>query len=182
MKTSACPIRILLIDDDQRFADTARHKLGTAGLRTALDSAPSLKNAFSRLDKKPFDIVILNPYFGRIQGEAAYLAVRKHAWNMPVLLMVPARHEAPALRLLDLGADDYVIKETTRPTLLWHTAQSIIKRCTLRQRLRILETVKIQNKRPNANELWTDLKAETLKNVEKALKNIVPIEKSITQE
>jgi PAS domain S-box-containing protein len=256
MKTSACPIRILLIDDDQMLADTARLKLGIAGLRTTLDNARTLKSAINRLNKRRFDIVILNPYFGAIQGPTAYLAIRKQAANVPILLIIPIQHEASALQLLDLGAEDYVIKEATRPTLLWHTARSIIQRCILRERLRILETVatqsndavligevkdnaplqsqvlyknpsfdrlnrikpqnlrdlagyleatvgkssldaqeivqamtsgkpltkRIQNKRTDGSEFWTELKVVTLENAEKALKHFVLIHKDISEE
>lgn len=191
MNTSACPIRILLVDDDQKFADTARFKLGTAGLRTALENATSLDNALARLDKKRFDIVVLNPYFGGIQDDAAYLTIRKHSCSLPMLLMVSAQHEASAVRLLDLGADDYVIKEMTKPTLLWHTARSIVQRSVLRERLRILETIAGQSidgpvinrvkevaqvdsqnlyKNPSFDRL-KELKVATLENVEKTFKH-----------
>jgi signal transduction histidine kinase len=145
MKTSASPIKILLVDDDRSLADTARYKLETAGLRATLDSAINLQNAVSRMGKKRFDIIVLNPFFGQVQGQEAYLAVRKRAWNVPILLMVPAHHEADALNLLDLGADDYMIKETTRPAILWHTARAVIKRCVLKQRLNTLENIAKQS-------------------------------------
>lgn len=144
MRTAARPIKILLIDDDRSLADTARYKLKTAGLRATLDSVVNLQNAILRMEKRRFDIIVLNPFFGQIQGQAAYLAVRKRAWDVPVLLLVPAHHEDAALNLVDLGADDYMIKETTRPAILWHTARTVIKRCILKRRLHALESVASQ--------------------------------------
>lgn len=141
MKTSGRPIKILLIDDERSLAETARYKLETAGLRATLDSAINLQGAISKMEKKRFDIIVLNPFFGQVQGQEAYLSVRKRAWDVPILLIVPAHHEAAALSLMDLGADDYIIKETARPTILWHTARSVIKRCILKQRLNTLENV-----------------------------------------
>jgi signal transduction histidine kinase len=145
MKTTARPIKILLIDDDRSLADTARYKLETAGLRATLESAINLQSALSRMEKKHFDIIVLNPFFGPVQGQEAYLAIRKRAWDVPILLMVPAHQEADALNLVDLGADDYVLKETTRPAMLWHAARAVIKRCVLKQRLNTLESVAKQS-------------------------------------
>jgi PAS domain S-box-containing protein len=145
MKASANSVRILLIDNDDDFAKKSRLKLGTEKFPIVIDSATKLKDAVLQLQDKVFDLVILNPFFGETQGESAYFVVRKSAPNLPVLLIVDSDKEAAAIKLLDIGADDYLVKQQTKPTLLWHTARAIIQRCLMRERLHLLEAVATQS-------------------------------------
>ena len=145
MKASANNVRILLIDDDHDFAKKSRLKLGTEKFPVLIDCASKLEDAAVLAQNKTFDLILLNPFFGETQAEAAYSFVRKSAPNLPVLLIVDSEQEAAAIKLLDIGADDYLVKQQTKPTLLWHTARAIIQRCLMRERLHLLEAVATQS-------------------------------------
>ncbi len=138
-------VRILLIDDDEDFVRKSRFKLGTDQFPVQIEAATKLKDAAVSLQERVFDLVILNPFFGPTQGESAFFAVRKIAPNLPVLLIIDSENEAAAVKLLDIGADDYLVKQQTKPTLLWHTARAIIQRCLMKERLQLLEAVATQS-------------------------------------
>jgi PAS domain S-box-containing protein len=145
MNATASSIRILIIDDDADFTKKARFKLQTETFPVAIDCVSKLKDAVLCLQERVFDLVMLNPFFGTTQAEAAFFVVRKQAPNLPVLLVIDAQKEAEAVKLLDIGADDYLIKQQTKPNLLWHTARAIIQRCLMKERLQLLEAVATQS-------------------------------------
>lgn len=99
---------ILLIEDDQPLADGLARALRQAG--HTVDAVGSAGMACTALDAGSYSLVILDLGLPDLDGSAvvSHLAERKLA--TPVLVLSARDGLDERIRLLDLGADDYLVK------------------------------------------------------------------------
>lgn len=99
--------RILLVDDEpqiRRFLDIALRAQGHAVLEAA-DGATAL----ATLEAMPVDLVVLDLGLPDRDGAEVLRDLRRRS-QVPVIVLSVRAHEAEKVRLLDLGANDYVTK------------------------------------------------------------------------
>lgn len=99
---------ILLIEDDQLLADGLARALRLAGYR--VDVAGSAAAACRQLDAESYAAIVLDLGLPDIDGSAVveYLAARR--LDIPVLVLSARDGLDERVRLLDIGADDYLVK------------------------------------------------------------------------
>ncbi|WP_287877984.1 MULTISPECIES: response regulator [Acidovorax] len=103
--------RVLLVEDDRVLRSALREALTIEGY--ALQTAASLTDARAQLQHAPhgetIDLVLLD--LGLPDGEGqALLAELRRSSNMPVIVISARESEGQKIRLLDEGADDYLVK------------------------------------------------------------------------
>jgi two-component system OmpR family response regulator len=101
-------MRILLIEDDAPLADGLQRALRHAG--HAVDWAPRGSTAESLLGAQDYDIAILDLGLPDIDGGALLARLRERKFRTPVLVLSAREATDERVRLLDLGADDYLVK------------------------------------------------------------------------
>lgn len=108
-------LRLLLVEDDRELRGTLRAALQVEGYQVS--TAASLVEALamhaqtqlSREAQPPFDLVLLD--LGLPDGDGGELLKKLRQKNaMPVIVLSARETEASKIRLLDAGADDYLVK------------------------------------------------------------------------
>jgi two-component system KDP operon response regulator KdpE len=108
-------LRVLLVEDDRELRKTLRDALGVEG-HTVLTAA-SLSEGLALLthaarpaaDDPGIDLVVLDLGLPDGDGEALLASLRrKH--STPVLVISARQADGQKIRLLDAGADDYLVK------------------------------------------------------------------------
>lgn len=106
---SAHRIRILLVEDDHAEVRNFRKALRASALPTRLDTAASIEEAVdavarARIEKSPYDAIVLDPSLPDGDAVAAYQALAR-ASSAPIIIMsevaapaaiVPTRRSAPS--------------------------------------------------------------------------------------
>ena len=103
---------VLLVEDDRELRSTLREALVVEGYKVL--AAASLADADCLLTHAEtqggIDLVLLDLGLPDGDGEALLLALRRGRCTAPVIV-ISARHcDDPKIRLLDAGADDYLVK------------------------------------------------------------------------
>jgi two-component system KDP operon response regulator KdpE len=108
-------LSVLLLEDDRELRATLRQALTVEGW--LVKPAASLADAQAQLAHAPVDVVLLDLGLPDGDGETLLAQIRK-AGNTPVIV-ISARDAEPAkVRLLDAGADDYLVKPFSLAELL----------------------------------------------------------------
>jgi two-component system KDP operon response regulator KdpE len=99
--------RILVVDDDENLRDVVSDALrrDSHDVETAADGREGLELFSGGL----FDLVITDYAMPEMDGLALVRALRKQS-SAPVLVLTVRGDEREKVRLLDAGADDYVVK------------------------------------------------------------------------
>ena len=101
-------MHILLVEDDALLADGLARSLRQSGY--AVDVAGNGKSADSWLENGRFDLAILDLGLPDLDGSTVLQRLRDRKQEMPVLVMSARMALEERVRLLNLGADDYVVK------------------------------------------------------------------------
>ena len=108
-------LTVLLVEDDRELRRTLREALMVEGY--AVHAAASLADARALLGHSGIDLVLLDLGLPDGDGEDLLAALRRER-GTPVIV-ISARHaEDPKIRLLDAGADDYLVKPFSLSELL----------------------------------------------------------------
>jgi two-component system OmpR family response regulator len=101
-------MRILVVEDEPRLAETIRRGLGNEGwtVDVARDGVDGLWSAC----ELPYDVIVLDIMLPGMHGYAVLEELRRrHVWT-PVLMLTAKDGEYDQADALDLGADDYLTK------------------------------------------------------------------------
>jgi DNA-binding response OmpR family regulator len=109
-------MRILVVEDDARYADLLRRALAAEGYAT--DHARDGAEALDLLRAAPYDLVILDVMLPRLSGVELCRRLRELRQEVPVLLLTARDSIDDKVEGLDAGADDYLTKPAAIPELL----------------------------------------------------------------
>ncbi|OJW46479.1 MAG: DNA-binding response regulator [Candidatus Accumulibacter sp. 66-26] len=101
-------MRILLAEDDSLLADGLTRALRQSGY--VVDWAEDGKQADSWLASQTYDLAILDLGLPGLEGGDVLHRLRTRKQRMPVLILSAREALEERVRLLDLGADDYLVK------------------------------------------------------------------------
>ena len=101
-------MRLLLVEDDPRMADTAAQYLRNAGF--AVDVAPDGTSALRESSLNPYDVVVLD--LGLPDLDGLEVCRRLRASRAPLRILMATARDGIDDRIagLDTGADDYIVK------------------------------------------------------------------------
>ncbi len=147
------PIRILLIEDEPADVELLRQAIA-ANLETpmALAVADRLAAGLARLAADPVDVLVLDLRLPDSQGLATLEQVRAEAPQVPIVVLTASDDEEAALRALQRGAQDYLVKGYVHvfPKLLGHTLRYAIERHQVE-----FERVQLQQRLNQAQKMET---------------------------
>lgn len=118
-------MRILVVEDSLRLADTLSEALSKAGYTVDVvnDGRDGYENAVSGI----YDIVILDLMLPTMNGYEVLSAVRRDGQEVPVLILTAKTELEDKVEGFTLGADDYVTKPFEMRELLMRI-QAIVRR------------------------------------------------------
>lgn len=101
-------MRILLVEDDALLADGLARSLQQSGY--LVEIAGDGKTADRWLESEAFDLTILDLGLPGLDGSEVLQRLRARKQRAPVLILSAREALEDRVRLLDLGADDYLVK------------------------------------------------------------------------
>ena len=101
-------MRILLVEDDALLADGLARALSHSGY--VVELAGDGKSADVWIEGGTFDLVILDLGLPELDGSEVLQRLRGRRQKIPVLVLSAREGLEERVRLLDLGADDYLVK------------------------------------------------------------------------
>lgn len=109
-------MKILHLDDDRFLLDLAKRWLEEAG-HTVTDCEGG-QAAIRAIQQGSFDIAILDRRIPDVSGDEVLRWIRTHHGRMPVIIATSLDEEEEVARILNLGADDYLVKPLRRAEFL----------------------------------------------------------------
>jgi len=100
-------IKVLMVDDEEKFRSTTKKILQRKGFDTVL--AASGEEAIGKLDEHP-DVVILDIKMPGMDGHQALEEIKKRSPDIPVIMLTGHGALPSAKEALDKGAFDYLAK------------------------------------------------------------------------
>lgn len=119
--------RILIVEDNLNLLRGLHDLLAREGYDVA--TASDGPSALSRIEQGSPDLMVLDLMLPEVGGARVLRAVRSAGHQMPVLVLTARSEEDQKVRLLDLGADDYVTKPFGRRELTARIA-ALLRRST----------------------------------------------------
>tara|TARA_R110002051_G_scaffold89119_1_gene157226 strand:+ start:2768 stop:3433 length:666 start_codon:yes stop_codon:yes gene_type:complete len=101
-------MRLLLVEDNARLAAAISDMLVLDG--HALDHAGDLATARDFVDTADYDLILLDIMLPDGDGRVFLQGLRKRALDVPVIVLTARSEVSDRVGVLDLGADDYLVK------------------------------------------------------------------------
>lgn len=119
-------MNVLLVDDNSKYLKDALPFYGYE-VETAGDGIQALK----ALEKKVFDIVLLDVMMPNMDGWQTLKAIRSNedTKHLPVIMLTAVNEDQKMVSGLKNGADDYVVKPFILPNLLARM-EAVLRRST----------------------------------------------------
>ncbi len=105
---------VFIVEDDQAIRDLAAKSLTETG-NTVRAGASAMESLQAIVDHPP-DVVVLDLGLPDLDGVDLLRMIRSVS-NVPVIVATARDHEDEIVRVLDAGADEYVVKPYTGPEL-----------------------------------------------------------------
>ena len=106
--------RVLVVDDDLILSEQVSDYLSEQGLEPV--RAADGNEALSMLADNEFDLVLLDVIMPGMDGFAVCRKIREDS-PIPVIMLTAIGDEAAKVQMLQIGADDYVVKPFSLPEL-----------------------------------------------------------------
>ena len=119
----AAAFPILVVDDDRANLELIEGRLSVEGLATVLVETGA--EALAELEVRDFQAVLLDLRLPDADGLDILQVARARRPHLPVVIMTAHGSEATAVRALDAGASDYLVKPVTRRDLLFALRKAV---------------------------------------------------------
>lgn len=122
-------LRVLLVEDS--ILDAAifqKQILKERGETVWILHVKTLKAATLILRKRSFDLVVLDLGLPDSDGLGTISSLRKQCANIPIVVLTGSEDEMMQRRALELGADDYILKNSMSPYQFWLNLTSTFSR------------------------------------------------------
>jgi DNA-binding response OmpR family regulator len=134
----ARPTRILVVDDDPAFQRLISLALRAAGVEHT--AVGTVKEALQLLGAgaaaASFDLILLDLELPGMKGWELLRLLRDSGRDIPVVLVTVLDDVQAKVRVLDMGADDYIVKPCSFEEVL-SRVQAILRRGPARGRIRV---------------------------------------------
>jgi PAS domain S-box-containing protein len=103
-------LRMLLVEDDPDDAILCRAAIGHSGLSCHMETAGTLRDAIEWLDRDKADVALVDLSLPDAHELDAILALAQRFSDLPIVVLTGMHDEAMAIRALQAGAEDYLVK------------------------------------------------------------------------
>ena len=99
---------LLLVEDDAMLGQAV--EIGLSERQFSVQWVRTGAAAISESERIPYDVVVLDLGLPDLDGSRVLSALRKKGQVMPILVLTARDDSSEIVKLLDLGADDYMVK------------------------------------------------------------------------
>ena len=142
----AKPVKVLLIEQDPDDAHLVESALSRAETRFEVQWVSRLSEALDRLVRSRFDAVIADLSFPDSSKLDTVTRIRQRRTNVPIVVLTGLADNDAALVSLDLGAQDYLIKDRITPEVIDRAVRYAIQRQHNADMRRLLDQVRANEK------------------------------------
>jgi PAS domain S-box-containing protein len=135
----AKPIKVLHVDDDAAFLKLAKRLLQAEG-SFQVETASSVQEAFERMKKVEFDVIVSDYKMPDKDGLAFLKELRENGENIPFIIFTGRGNEEIAKEALNFGADQYLNKAGDPEIVYRELAHSITRAVKIREAEEALRT------------------------------------------
>lgn len=135
------PIKVLLIEDNSGDLRLMREMRAEAGYCIDLECAGLLSTGLRRLSEDGVDVALLDLHLPDSQGLETLSRALQVASHVPIVVLTSLADEELALRAMQAGAQDYLIKGKVDSSLLMRSLRYAIERHRMQSALRSLSLV-----------------------------------------
>lgn len=135
MDTSA--LHVLLIEDnpgDRRLLQELLREVSSVAI--TLEFAETLQQGMQKLQEQPFDIVLLDLFLPDSQGFDTFTQLHQQERDTPIIVTTGLNDETLALKAVQAGAQDYLVKGQITGELMVRSIQYGIERNRADQKIR----------------------------------------------
>ena len=123
------PIKILLVEDNLEYAHLIRAMVsGVGGTGFELAHVERLSEALKYISEQSWDVVLLDLSLPDSHGLDTVVKVQAHAPNVPIVVLTGLDDEALAIKAMQEGAQDYLVKGQVNGNLLRRSIRYAIER------------------------------------------------------
>lgn len=116
------PTRVCLIDDSMGDSKLLLDLLNSGnGLKYKVSHYTNLSDGISELAKKKFDILLLDLFLPDSEGLETFDIIQGNDVDIPIIILTGLEDETLALKALQFGAQDYLIKGDFDRKLLYRS-------------------------------------------------------------
>ena len=101
-------MKILIVEDTQKLAKSLSDHFTLTGHNS--DIAPTIESALELITLTHYDIILLDIMLPDGNGQSFLIDLRRKNITVPVIIMTARSEVSDRVDLLDIGADDYIIK------------------------------------------------------------------------
>ena len=101
-------MRLILVEDEMELANFLKRGFRYEGFK--VDHFPDGKGVLEQLEKESYDVMILDLLLPTVSGERVLREMREKHDVTPVLVLTAVDDIQTKTKILNLGADDYLIK------------------------------------------------------------------------
>lgn len=131
------PIHVLLIEDNPGDVRLLRELLDNTGAGAfVVAQVDRLAAGMEHLDARAIDVILLDLSLPDSQGTETLIKTHAAAHGIPIVVMTGVDDEELGLRLIQAGAQDYLVKGQTTASLLARTLKYAVGRKRLEEELR----------------------------------------------
>uniref|UniRef100_B8HVZ7 histidine kinase n=1 Tax=Cyanothece sp. (strain PCC 7425 / ATCC 29141) TaxID=395961 RepID=B8HVZ7_CYAP4 len=134
---SPSPIHVLLIEDnpgDRRLLQEFLREISSVDIK--LDYADCLSQGYERLHESQFDAILLDLFLPDSQGFETFARLHQQEREIPIVVTTGLNDEFLALKAVQAGAQDYLVKGQITGELLVRSIRYAIERRRAEQKIR----------------------------------------------
>ena len=134
-------LKIMLVDDEERFLLTTKKLLSKKGYKVF--TASSGTEALDNLKKQNIHVVILDVKMPGMDGMETLREIKKHFPLVEVIMLTGHATVESAVDGLQSGATDYLMKPADIEELIEKSEEAFEKRKKLEEKIRMAQTKKL---------------------------------------
>jgi len=138
--STAEPLKILIVEDDIVDRKLLERLLSESSLRVSeVKSAEYLSVALELLDRDHFDVVLLDLGLPDAQGIESFTELQSQVPHVPIIVLSGLDDEDTAIKAVQKGVQDYLIKGQVDSNLLMRAVRYAIERKKVERELQLAE-------------------------------------------
>lgn len=139
---SKTPIKVLLVEEDPSGVEYLRRTFASSNqARFETEWVQSLNEALERLSRGGIDVMLLDLNLPDSEGIGTFDRANAFAPDVPIVVLTDLDDQELAMRTVQGGAQDYLVKDTVSPGLLMRSILYALERHRLFSALRSLSLI-----------------------------------------
>ena len=127
------PYRVLLVDDEVELIDRLVRRMEMR--RVDVEGANSGSDALAMLDRKEFDVVVLDVKMPKMGGIETLREIKKRYPIIEVIMLTGHANVEVAIQGMELGAFDYLLKPIKIDQLLYKIQDAYKRKALVDQKI-----------------------------------------------